>query len=141
MKIKVKNDQHVQKQQAIDNQEATSQNDDDDDDEDGPEKESELQSLLNELLSQTDLLERLFDPEKQREEPTSSASLTACHLCGSITNDKDNISSENKNGVSKPTLSPEVYRCIISLIFFPIKIFIRFFLNRVQYYYEHLYSE
>jgi hypothetical protein len=87
-------------------------------------KESELQSLLNELFSQTDLLERLFDPEKQREEPASSTSLTACHLCGSITHDKDNISSENKNGVSKPTLSPPMVNYIISLILLPISAWI-----------------
>lgn len=121
MKTKVKNDQHVLKQHAIDHQEAASQNDDDnnnDDEENNKKKESELQSLLNELFSQTDLLERLLDPEKQREEP--STSLTACHLCGSITHDKDNISSENKNGVSKPTLSPPMVNYIISLILLPI---------------------
>jgi len=127
MKTKVKNDQHVLKQHAIDHQEAASQNDDDDnndDEENNKKKESELQSLLNELFSQTDLLERLLDPEKQREEPASSTSLTACHLCGSITHDKDNISSENKNGVSKPTLSPPMVKYIISLILLPISAWI-----------------
>jgi len=125
MKTKVKNDQHVLKQHAIDHQEATSQNDDNNDDEENnKKKESELQSLLNELFSQTDLLERLLDPEKQREEPASSTLLTACHLCGSITHDKDNISSENKNGVSKPTLSPPMVKYIISLILLPISAWI-----------------
>ncbi len=124
MKTKVKNDQHVLKQPAIDHQEAASQNDDNnnDDEENNKKKESELQSLLNELFSQTDLLERLLDPEKHREEP--STSLTACHLCGSITHDKDNISSENKNGVSKPTLSPPMVNYIISLILLPISAWI-----------------
>jgi len=42
MKTKVKNDQHVLKQHAIDNQETTSQNDDDDnnDDEENNKKKS-----------------------------------------------------------------------------------------------------